>query len=534
MKTTLVFCIITVLFSGIHAYTTQGNKLLDPNGTQVILRGVDRCSMEWVSVGEQLSLSDYTLMKGWGSNVVRLALCQDYLLVSSSSYDPNYDDLIKQQVDWVTSLGMGIILDLHWNNGGQQKMADLNSITFWSTIASKYKNNPWVIFELYNEPHDVSWDVWLKGDSEWTGMAQLYTAVRNAGAQNLVIINGLNWAYDLSNVTNNLIPGATNFIFGTHPYDYDGKQKGDWPGGFGYLASTYNVMMTEFGQYCNSDTYVQDLLAYAQSLNLHWSAWAWYVSGCAFPSIINDWDGTPTVPVGTIVQQYLQGNGSIITSGASLSSSTGPVMPATQPLVVYDDSLKNGFQDWSWSTNYSLSGTSFVHQGSNAISFDVKAYEALYFHTPNYFTLSEYGSLQLYINGGNNTVPGGQIVVIIYDQTATTTGSAVVTQTVLPKTWTLISFPVSSFGASLTTTISGIAIQGDISGNSGIVWIDDISFLPPQPVLTTGTGTGSPSAPTLSTSSVTTSTIATGSAPILSSFGWLIMVVPIFSVFCGL
>lgn len=36
--------------------------------------GIDRPSLEWNVVGQYLSLSDYTLMKGWGANVVRLSL----------------------------------------------------------------------------------------------------------------------------------------------------------------------------------------------------------------------------------------------------------------------------------------------------------------------------------------------------------------------------------------------------------------------------------------------------------------------------
>ncbi len=42
-------------------------------------------------------------------------------------------------------------------------MPDRNSLEFWKSVASAYKNHPAVIFDLYNEPHDVSWDIWHKG-----------------------------------------------------------------------------------------------------------------------------------------------------------------------------------------------------------------------------------------------------------------------------------------------------------------------------------------------------------------------------------
>ena len=42
-------------------------------------------------------------------------------------------------------------------------MPDPNSAAFWKDVATAYKNHPAVIFDLYNEPHDVSWDIWLRG-----------------------------------------------------------------------------------------------------------------------------------------------------------------------------------------------------------------------------------------------------------------------------------------------------------------------------------------------------------------------------------
>ena len=92
---------------------------------------------------------------------------------------------------------MVVILDLHWSDQGnmggscgQQTMADLNSVTFWDQVSSyestttliaqvsqRYANNPLVLFELYNEPHDVSWDIWRNGGSASftvAGMQTLY------------------------------------------------------------------------------------------------------------------------------------------------------------------------------------------------------------------------------------------------------------------------------------------------------------------------------------------------------------------------
>ena len=60
-----------------------------------------------------------------------------------------------------------MLLDLHWSDAGewgrhigQHKMPDENTVAFWSDAAARYKNDPAVLFDLYNEPHDVPWEVW--------------------------------------------------------------------------------------------------------------------------------------------------------------------------------------------------------------------------------------------------------------------------------------------------------------------------------------------------------------------------------------
>ena len=132
------------------------------------------------------------------------------------------------------SQGMAVIIDLHSSDKGDlsaqcggQLMADSNSVTFWHQVATKYKNDPLVLFELYNEPHDIPWNIWVNGGNTGAGfttpgMQTLYNTVRATGANNTVIIGGLGYAYDLSNVTANAIIGF-NIMYASHPYEYNGK-----------------------------------------------------------------------------------------------------------------------------------------------------------------------------------------------------------------------------------------------------------------------------------------------------------------------
>jgi endoglucanase len=501
----LVFFCIT--FSEISGYTVTGNKLYDPTGAKVILRGVDRPSFEWSLTGEMASLSDYTLMRSWGANVVRIALNQDFWLST-----PSYATTIDQQIAWITQLGMGVILDLHWNNGGQQNMADRNSITFWAAVAARYKQNSWIIFELYNEPHDVTWSQWLSGDATYAGMQNLYDAVRGAGATNVVLVGGLNWAFDLTGVSAGYAVVGNNIAYATHPYDYAGKQLADWPAAFGNLAATYPVVMTEFGQYCATDSYVSDLLVYAESNGIHWSAWAWYVSGCAFPSIISDWNGTPYPGVGELVKSYMSGHAPPVSTPTPTSTTSSSTSSATSSMTVYTDALASGWQDWSWSTSYSLADTTYVHSGTKSIKFELVSYQGVYLHAATAFALGAYNQLQFYVNGGTSTKSASAASVKVYGSSGVVIGNSVnLPSAPSANQWTLISIPMSSFGVTSSTLITGFVIQSNVDVTAGFIWVDDISFVPAASS-TTGSSTVAPTkAPT--SAPTTAPTKAPTSAP---------------------
>ena len=287
-----------------NGYRVAGNSICDANGKAHLFHGVARPSLEWSNAGEHISLSDFQLMHdAWHANVVRIAMNQVFWLQNQNSYQATID----QAVQWAHQAGLDVILDLHWsgNPAAQQEMADQTSIMFWSQVAGKYQGDGRVLFELYNEPHDIAWNVWLSGDGNYAGMQQLYAAVRAAGANNVVIAGGVDWAYDLSGVFTHPVQGV-NVAYATHPYAKDSeKAPAKWDEYWGTVAESVPVIVTEFGTLDCSTSYYSDLMTYADQHNASWTAWAWYPSGCSFPSIINDWSGAPNTP-GALVQTQLK------------------------------------------------------------------------------------------------------------------------------------------------------------------------------------------------------------------------------------
>jgi endoglucanase len=288
-------------------YYVVGNTVCTPAGKAHLFHGVDRDSMEFSVTGQYLSAKDFQAMGAWHANVVRVALNQDYWLSGSPTYSSDYAPLVDQVVQWAHAAGLDVILDLHWSDTGdfmvkpaQQFMADMHSVQFWSEVAGRYKGDGRVFFELYNEPNGIPPEVWLSGGPSGSvpsfqvaGMQQLYDTVRAAGANNLVIAGGLDYAFDLSFVQTMPVQGY-NIMYATHPYNNSTEsQPGNWAYYWGDLAATKPVIVTEFGDGTGSCSPVWDqtLIPYADSVNASWTAWAWWVGGCKYPSLLTSGRG---------------------------------------------------------------------------------------------------------------------------------------------------------------------------------------------------------------------------------------------------
>lgn len=77
------------------------------------------------------------------------------------------------------------------------KQGEWGAIAFWESVASKFHDNDFVFYELYNEPHINSEYVFMHGNDDYVGMLDMETAVRKyAPDAVLVIAGGKSYAYD--------------------------------------------------------------------------------------------------------------------------------------------------------------------------------------------------------------------------------------------------------------------------------------------------------------------------------------------------
>ncbi|MGO9834889.1 MAG: glycoside hydrolase family 5 protein [Polyangiaceae bacterium] len=355
---------------GLHAVMGTGGRagqILDKSGHVVVLHGADESGTEnfcttWgppaivispMGGPSPLTQDSLTAMKQWGLNAVRIPLNEDCWLgingVASAVGGANYQSPIAAAVNLITQTnGMYVILDLHWSAPGttlptaQGAMPDLDhTVTFWQQVATAYKDNGSVIFDLFNEPvmssgtQTQQFTCWKNGSTTANGgdcpmvnfavagMQELLTTVRQAGATNLVMLGGTGYSSVLGPwptyvPTDTLSP--PNIAASWHVYDDQGGctdvgsstvstlcTSGNL-GGEAVMNAGYPIVVGETGYYSCSASVGKAwwplFLSWADSQGLGYLAWSWSDSNSPF-LLANTTTFTPG-GIGPTYQSYLQ------------------------------------------------------------------------------------------------------------------------------------------------------------------------------------------------------------------------------------
>ncbi len=352
--------------SALSGISVVGNQLVDGAGRPVRLHGVDRMSTEYACIQgwgifsgpSDAASNSQTLdaMLAWRINAVRVPLNEDCWLGTKPGLNPavtgaNYRTAITSWVNQITAKGMVAIIDLHWAapNGvaasGQQPMANRdNSPTFWASAASAFKNNPTVMFDLFNEPYlerdtglvptaNAAWACWLNGCTlhvhddgqnpttaqyQAAGMQELVNAVRGTGATNPLLLGGLSYAQDFSQYLSRLPNDALHKLvvsFHAYPGNACGMEVNPClQTTIATLMQTMPLVVGEFGRDDCTTTGIDSFLNFMDARGGSYMAWTWTVTGVACGSlrwdVISDYaSGTPTVTGAGIRAHYLAAGG---------------------------------------------------------------------------------------------------------------------------------------------------------------------------------------------------------------------------------
>ena len=274
----------------------------------------------------------------WHANFIRLELNEMCWLgingVPAATGGANYQNAMAAFVNLATQNNMAVEVNLHFGDGGSANPTSDNypgldaahAVTFWTSVANKFKSNKAVIFNLVNEPHatnEISWSCYLQGGctvhgdfGSWTvvGTQTVVNAIRQTGATNPIVIAGLDWGNDLSQWLGYVPNDSVHAIIaGPHLYfDLSCKDGTCWNNVWQNIqASGYPVLVTELGQFggCNHakiDTFMNWADGTA-SPPVGYAAWAFTKASCGRgPALITNAGGSPTLTYGSGYQSHLR------------------------------------------------------------------------------------------------------------------------------------------------------------------------------------------------------------------------------------
>src|SRR2546425_1665498 len=304
-----------------------GNHFVDGSGRTVRMLGVNRsgseyaCMANWAIFDGPSDNASIAAMASWNIDAVRVPLNEDCWLgingAPAALSGASYRNAIAGYVSRLHTAGMYAIVDLHWNAQGSlpadgktgqgRKMADLDHApAFWSSVASFFKNDHGVVFDLFNEPHDIGWDCWLNGcttsdgTGTWqaAGMQTLLNAVRATGATNVVTLSANGWGGDIPQWLNyRPRDPAGQIAAGWHVYFPETfySDPARWASSVLPVAAQVPIATTELGEHDCADGWMNQFLPWADQHGLSYTAWTWNAwPDCSTPVLITRYDGPAT------------------------------------------------------------------------------------------------------------------------------------------------------------------------------------------------------------------------------------------------
>jgi endoglucanase len=296
-----------------------GNSLANGSGHTIRLLGVNRDGLEY-ACGEGWGIFDgpnssasVAVMASWDINSVRLPL-NEACWLGLPGLNPAYSGAAYRQAveNYVTILhkyGLIVVLELSVATPNSPTEVDnlpiadaAHAPAFWVSLASTFKDDHSVVFDLFNEPHDIDWNCWRNGCTtdgyQGVGMQGLVDAVRSTGATQPLLLGGVGYAGDLSGwLANRPKDPDHQLVASFHTY-------GDYPCDSSCLstvasvAASVPVVTGEFGDKDCTHTYIDSYMAWADAHGVSYLAWTWNSGGgwtCdGGPTLITDYNGTPT------------------------------------------------------------------------------------------------------------------------------------------------------------------------------------------------------------------------------------------------
>jgi hypothetical protein len=293
--------LITPVYAATPWLHTDANKIKDPDGNVVVLRGLDTIDIGEVerNRGGAINLINRLTntndangsSPGWYPRVIRLAVYPsqegDFHSPFPFTFTPGsdifYDTLLRPVVDYCKTKDLYVIIDWHFVGDNTYDRVTETS-QFWEYMAPRFADDSHVLFELFQEPLNTTGS---SDDVKWvscrTDMQTWIDIVRTYAPNNLILVGGPSWSQIIGPAATYPLTGD-NIVMVSHIYP------GHWLGGsqswytnhVNQCLTRYPVFMSEWGFRASSSypnlqgtisNYGQPISDFREARKISGSAW---------------------------------------------------------------------------------------------------------------------------------------------------------------------------------------------------------------------------------------------------------------------
>jgi len=282
-----ILCLATPIYADTPWLHADANKIKDPNGNVVVLRGIALIDLGFLQdwEGGAIAMVDRLTntsdpcgsSPGWYPKVLRIMIAPpDSVSGWPHPFDPNNTDLydlLRSVVNYCKAKDLYAIIDWHY----VANTYDHNDSTsdFWRYMAPRFAGDSHVIFELFNEPiNDLNND-WIfnsNDTADWlsvrANMQYWINIVRSYAPNNLILVAGSYYSQNIGPAAAYPLDG-NNIVIVSHIYSghwLDSYWAPSYKAEIDTALTRYPVFMTEWGFSQSASSSDGNITSYGQPL----------------------------------------------------------------------------------------------------------------------------------------------------------------------------------------------------------------------------------------------------------------------------
>ena len=282
---------LTEAASDIYGFHVSGNKLLDANGNEFIMRGINHAHT-WYATYD---LKAFEAIAETGSNCIRI-VCSNGV-----QWSEDHDKTVLALINQSKKNKMIAIVEVH-DATGQNDLDSLSkAVDYWCNMASIFEGTEaYCILNIANEwMGDWNTDRWCEG------YVDAVKRIRAAGIHNTILVDAAGWGQYGKSIAEKgtqvfEADPEHNTMFAIHMYGTAGKNEQTIRENIdGVLNQNLCLCIGEFG-YTHSDGDVDEafLMQYCEEKGVGYLGWSWKGNGggVEYLDISNDWQGKELSP----------------------------------------------------------------------------------------------------------------------------------------------------------------------------------------------------------------------------------------------